>query len=104
MVSVLTFDCNLVLPFASNLLAGSRESGAAAVSDKLHRNWWCCDVYTSNTVVCAAQMGINFRQSSSTVPLLADTACTIFPNRTGAMTNQSIDYIYLRKVSSSGIR
>jgi len=32
----------------------------------------------------AAQMGVTFRQSSSTVPLCGDTACAIFSSGTGA--------------------
>ena len=55
------------------------------------------DVYTSGiavcAAVCAAQMGANFRQYSGTVPLWADAACTIFPSGTGAVTNQSSDFI-----------
>jgi len=52
-------------------------------------------IYTSGTAVCAAQMGVNLRQSSGTVPLWAPAACTIFLSDTGAMTNQSGDFIYL---------
>jgi len=44
--------------------------------------------------VFAAQMGVNLHQFSGTVPLWADTACAIFSNGTGAVTNQSGDFIY----------
>jgi len=60
------------------LIAGLHEGGAAsgerqAVSGKRHRECRRRGVYKSGTTVCAAvyaaQMGVNFCQSSGTVPL-----------------------------------
>ena len=59
---------------------------ATAVSSKLYREGRR-GVYLSDTAVCVAQMGVNFRQSSSTVPLRANAECTIFPSGTVAVTN-----------------
>jgi len=48
----------------------------------------------SGTAVCAAQVGVNFRQSSGTVPLGADAACIIFLSGTGAVTDYSGNFLY----------
>jgi len=65
------------------------------------RRW---GVYTSSTAVCAAvcviQIGVNFCQFSSTVPLWAVTACTFLKRH---RSGKPIDRIYLRKVSISGV-
>jgi len=72
-------------------------------SGKRHRKSQCWGVYMSGTAACAAQMGISFFQSSGTVPLWADAACTIFSSSTGVVTNQNTDRIFLRKASDSSI-
>jgi len=80
--------------FNNRIIGGLHEGGAAVVSGKRHREWRRRGVYKS-TAACAAQMGVNFRQSSGTVPpLWTDAACTIFPSGTGAVTNQSSDIMY----------
>jgi len=47
----------------------SHENDAATVSGKRKREWRRWGVYMTRTAVCATQMGVNFRQSSSSVPL-----------------------------------
>jgi len=53
----------------SCIIAGLQKGGTAAVSGKWHRERRRRGVYMSGTAVCAARMGVNFRQFSGTVPL-----------------------------------
>jgi len=48
--------------------------------------------------------GVNCRQSSDTVSLWGDAACTIWPSGTGTATNQGSNFIYFGYISASGVK
>jgi len=54
--------------------ASGNPSGTAALSDTESSG---VGVFTRAAPVCAAQIGVNLRQSSGTVPLGADAGCTV---------------------------